>query len=204
MTANKTKAELFLCDGRWNSGEEFSGMVICSGSWNGKADHMDEKIFYYTDGEPVIGEHGDFVITTAELMGDYHGEEESEDALLVSVTFEHFTHDDLEAGEPSERGYDVERETVDWNTLERYAQDYGVHEASSSQPSEFVWFSSTSPREDREHFEQGIHKYYSLHVHEINGEKPTAEDMQRIADFIGVRFDQPLSDTSIDSNRARG
>ena len=76
MTTDKTKAELFLCDGHWNTGEEFYGMVVCSGSWNGKADHVDEGIFYYTDGEPVIGQHSDFVFTTAELMGDYQESDE--------------------------------------------------------------------------------------------------------------------------------
>ena len=55
-----------------------------------------------------------------------------------------------------------------------------------------IWFNSTSPREDREHFEQGIDKFYSLHVHEVNGHEPEAEDYQKVANLIGVKFDRPI------------
>lgn len=40
--------------------------------------------------------------------------------------------------------------------------------------------------------EQGVHKYYSLHIHEVNGHRPEPADIQRIADLICVRFDHPL------------
>ena len=143
-------------------------------------------------------------MTTEKTFPEKDLENESEDTYVISVTFEKFTHDDLEAGEASERGVDIERETVDKDTLERYAQDYGISEASSSQSSEHVWFNSTSPREDKAYFESGVHQYFGLHVHEINGEKPTAEDMQQVAEVIGVRFDQPLADHSLDANRVKG
>lgn len=58
---------LFICDGRWHDNNEtFQGMVVSDGDWDGIEDAKDEKIFFYTDGEPVIGDHGEFVIEHAE------------------------------------------------------------------------------------------------------------------------------------------
>lgn len=58
---------LFICDGRWHDNNEtFQGMVVSDGDWDGVEDAKDEQIFFYTDGEPVIGDHGEFVIEHAE------------------------------------------------------------------------------------------------------------------------------------------
>lgn len=62
--------KLFICDGYWfDNGSVFSGMVVADGSWNGLEDAIDERIFYYTDGFPVVGDHGEFIITKAEEYG---------------------------------------------------------------------------------------------------------------------------------------
>lgn len=58
---------LFICDGRWHDNNEtFQGMVVSDGDWDGIEDAKDEQIFFYTDGEPVMGDHGEFVIDHAE------------------------------------------------------------------------------------------------------------------------------------------
>lgn len=58
---------LFICDGRWHDNNQtFQGMVVSDGDWDGIEDAKDEQIFFYTDGEPVIGDHGEFVIEHAE------------------------------------------------------------------------------------------------------------------------------------------
>ena len=58
---------LFICDGYWvDNKQSFKGMVTSDGHWDGLEDAKDERIFYYTDGEPVVGDHGEFVITKAE------------------------------------------------------------------------------------------------------------------------------------------
>ena len=56
---------LYYCTGEWKSGEQFDCVIVSSGSWNGKCDTDDEQIFFYTDGLPVLGDHGDFTITDA-------------------------------------------------------------------------------------------------------------------------------------------
>ena len=57
---------LYNCKGHWIDGVEFDEAIISDGSWNGIEDALDEGIFYYTDGESIIGDHGDFVIVSAE------------------------------------------------------------------------------------------------------------------------------------------
>ena len=39
-------------------------MTVALGEWDGIEDAEDERIFYYLDGKPAIGEHSDFVITS--------------------------------------------------------------------------------------------------------------------------------------------
>jgi len=56
--------DTFNCDGFWNDTKEsFFGMIVANYSWDGLEDTKDQKIFFYTDGLPVIGNHGEFTIT---------------------------------------------------------------------------------------------------------------------------------------------
>jgi hypothetical protein len=58
---------LFICDGRWHDNNEtFQGVIVSDGDWDGIEDAKDEQIFFYTDGDPVMGDHGEFVIEHAE------------------------------------------------------------------------------------------------------------------------------------------
>lgn len=117
-----------------------------------------------------------------------------EDEYVISIYSERWTEEDKEAGEPGERLVEVERETVDADELQRYGWDHGISEASASDPraAPHLWFFSTEPDMDREYFEEGIDKYYSLHIHEMNGREPGAEDYQKVANLIGVKFDRPI------------
>ncbi len=116
------------------------------------------------------------------------------ETFLISVYCERWTQEDLEAGQFSQGEAEIERQAIDAEDLQRIAQDYGLDSPSASDPrhTPYLWFSSSTPREDRVYFEQGVHKYYSLHIHEANDHRPEPADYQRIADLIGVRFDHPL------------
>jgi hypothetical protein len=59
---------LYNCKGHWSDGIEFDDVIISDGSWNGIEGTLDEGIFYYTDGESIIGDHGDFFIVSAEPL----------------------------------------------------------------------------------------------------------------------------------------
>jgi hypothetical protein len=60
---------LYLCEGYWkgNPTDTFEWRIISDGTWNGKADYEDEQIFFYTNGSPVMGDQGDFVVTSTEV-----------------------------------------------------------------------------------------------------------------------------------------
>ena len=66
-------SKMFNCDGYWKTDisagtteTSFSNMIVSDDEWDGIEDAKDEKVFFYTDGYPVVGDHGEFVITKAE------------------------------------------------------------------------------------------------------------------------------------------
>ena len=65
------KYKKFSANGYWLDQDDkrlgaFFGMVISPDEWDGVDDDEDSKIFYYTDGEPLLGKHSDFEITEIE------------------------------------------------------------------------------------------------------------------------------------------
>lgn len=121
----------------------------------------------------------------------------------VSVTYEVITDESAECGDVAERGYEREREDFDEDGLQRLVRDYGFSQPSSSHLDDRMWFSTESPREDRAYFEDGERRFFSLHLHSVNGEEPTLEDYADIArmarismpdlDKVGTRI-QPEDD----------
>lgn len=96
------------------------------------------------------------------------------------------------ANETAHTQVEIDRETVDAETLQRYGKDYGISEASSSHLSanqQSLWFYSVTPREDRAYFEHGVETYYSLHLHAVDDRNPEAKDYRAVADMINVRID---------------
>jgi hypothetical protein len=59
---------LFICTGHWvDTTERFDQMVVSDCEWDGIEDAKDEQIFFYTDGDAVVGDHGDFIVESAEV-----------------------------------------------------------------------------------------------------------------------------------------
>ncbi len=106
----------------------------------------------------------------------------------VSVTYSVVTDESEEHGDAAERGYEHEREDFDVDELQRLVRDFGISEPSSTRLDERMWFSSTSPREDRAYFEQGESRFFSLHLHSVNGEAPTLEDFADIARMARINM----------------
>lgn len=117
-----------------------------------------------------------------------------DDAYVISILCERWTLPYLESGGASTRDIELDRVTFNADDLVRHSRDYGISEPSSTDPSMTpnIWFRSTYPREERAYFEQGVEKYYSLHIHEVNGHPPGSAEYQRVADLVGVRFDQAV------------
>lgn len=50
-------------NGFWHDdGTKFEGMCVANEVWDGIEDAEDEQVFYYLDGKPILGDHGDFTI----------------------------------------------------------------------------------------------------------------------------------------------
>jgi hypothetical protein len=59
---------LYVCSGYWkDTGQRFENYIACDGEWDGIEDTRDLNIFFYTDGLPVMGDHGDFVIDRVDV-----------------------------------------------------------------------------------------------------------------------------------------
>ena len=51
-------------NGFWNdNGKPFFNMSVTEEVWDGVEDQDDQDIFYYMEGTPILGDHGDFTIT---------------------------------------------------------------------------------------------------------------------------------------------
>ncbi|PLC48082.1 hypothetical protein CR159_20070 [Pollutimonas subterranea] len=117
------------------------------------------------------------------------------DIFVVSVHCECWTHEERDASEAGTHEIEIDHVTADAHDLVRHGREYGLSESSCADPrmSSDIWFRSTYPREDRAYFEQGVQKYYSLHIHDVNGHRPEPADYQRIANLINVRFDHAFN-----------
>jgi len=118
--------------------------------------------------------------------------EEDTPSYVVSIYSEQRTTVLDLAQETGHTQVEIDHETVDTDTLRRYAQDYDISQASSSHIApgdDRLWFYSVTPREDRAYFEQGVETYYSLHVHAVDNRDPQAHDYQQLAKLIGVRLE---------------
>ncbi len=111
--------------------------------------------------------------------------------LIVSVTYEKFLPLDFDEGEASDIGFLVEDEEVNFEDIVHFASQYGFNAAGASDSN--TWLNSTNADQDREYFEQGIEKFYSLHIQQVDGKQPSAEQIRTIANVIFSKAAAPLS-----------
>lgn len=124
----------------------------------------------------------DKALTDADQLVDDYG---------ISIFCERSSDDDSDIQTEVEAV--IEMEILALTDVVHECKKYGIDRASMSQPQAGVslLFQSTTPPEDREFFEQGVHKTYSLHIHSVNGASPTPEDYRRIGRAIGAPFLTP-------------
>lgn len=111
--------------------------------------------------------------------------------LIVSVTYEKFLPIDFDAGETSDTGFLVKDEEVSFKDIAHFASQYGFNAASASDVDRTTWFNSTDADQDREYFEQGMEKFYSLHIQKVDGQRPSAEQIRTIANVIFAKASIP-------------
>lgn len=96
---------------------------------------------------------------------------------LYAVTYEIITPESSEQGDAEGRGWEVNytKDTLE-NIISIGKHTYGVNEPSSSVPHTDMWWSSTSPDNNRNYFEKGEEKYYSLHIKHLDNTKLTTQE----------------------------
>lgn len=159
-----------------------------------------KKIIKKSIGGLLFGEGGDFISKhlsdlknkRKKIRFDLGGTMQGNKKYKYSVTFQTITPESAEAGDYESQGFEVE-ETID--ELQDILQDgvnrYGVSEPSSisykdgvGKVSSGCWWSSSSPDNDRDYFEKGIEKYYSLHIRNIDGSELSDEEAQFVNDKL--------------------
>lgn len=110
--------------------------------------------------------------------------------VVASLYREDWTPEDIEHGERSEAAETVaDNETFTWSELIRKAQDCGINQRSrSGKVSDDEWFSSSDPECHRQFIEEGIHSYYSLHIHLVNGLKPDNLILEAFCECMNIGF----------------
>jgi len=93
-----------------------------------------------------------------------------------SITFQETTEDSREVSDYSNSGYIIENESdIIGNILKKANQVYGIY-----YPIYFGGWESTYPEQDRDYFEKGVEKYYTLFIKNEDGTDITEEEY----DFI--------------------
>jgi hypothetical protein len=111
---------------------------------------------------------------------------------VISIYSEQRAIDFDQDQETGQTQIEIDHETVDAETLQRYGRDYGISQATSTHLSaqeKNLWFYSVTPREDRAYFEKGIETYYSLHIHTVDDREPQAQDYRQIGALIDLRLE---------------
>lgn len=89
-----------------------------------------------------------------------------------SITFSSWDEESLEAGETNDIGFEVQEDSDTIGEILSLANErYGIY-----YPLSFGIWESTEPEEDKDFFEKGIRKYYTLHITNEDGTEISQEE----------------------------
>ncbi len=136
----------------------------------------------------IAGQLVDLKLQRKKVRFDLGGTLEGDKKYQYSVTYQTITPESAEEGDFDSQGFEVEK-TIDelQDILQEAVNRYYIHEPSSTKngkPVSGTWWSSVSPNTDRDYFEKGIEKYYSLHVSNIDGTELSDEEAQLITNKL--------------------
>lgn len=129
------------------------------------------------------------VLSQAGMPANAEPDDEPEDNRIftVSVTYEVVTEESAENGDAEERGYEIEREDMDYEDFCRLLKDRNYSQPSSSHITDRMWFSTPDAEQGRAFFEKGESKYYAVHLHSVDGQPPALEDYAEVARLAGAK-----------------
>jgi len=92
--------------------------------------------------------------------------------FIYSITYQHSDEESSELGEFKEIGFEVEKSTDTIGKILKLAnENYNIY-----YPISVGNWESTSPVEDRDYWEKGIHKFYVLHINNEDGTSISEEE----------------------------
>lgn len=92
--------------------------------------------------------------------------------FIYSITYQHTDEESSELGEFKEIGFEVEKSTDTIGKILKLAnENYNIY-----YPISVGNWESTSPVEDRDYWEKGIHKFYVLHINNEDGTSISEEE----------------------------
>lgn len=107
---------------------------------------------------------------------------------VVSVTYDTVTPEDIEIGEPSDRGFEIEEEDMDLDDLAACVRKYGFSECSESPLSSGrAWFSTTNEAD----YKTGEAINYCLHIRDKKGQPLEVQAFTALAKALELKFKSP-------------
>lgn len=98
--------------------------------------------------------------------------------FTYGVTYETITPESAEDGDAEDRGWEVEYTQAPlFEIVDLAKHTYGTSEPSSSVVNSYTWWTSPDPVNDRNYFEKGESKYYSLHIKDMTDREAQIIDM---------------------------
>lgn len=140
----------------------------------------------------IAGQMIDLQLTRKKVRFQLGGTMEGDKKYKYSITYQTVTPESAEDGDYADNGYVIQDEVEELqDILQEAVNRYGIYEPSSvgykdgkRSVSAGCWWSSTSPDTDRDYWEKGHEKYYSLHINNIDGSELNQEESQFITDKL--------------------
>lgn len=125
----------------------------------------------------IAGQLIDLDIKKKKVRFDLGGSVEGNKKYKYGITYQLVTPESAENGDFEDTGWEREYAVEELqDILQDAVNRYGIYEPSGSPVHGGVWWSSVSPDTDRDYFEKGHEKYYSLHITNVDGSELTDEE----------------------------
>lgn len=110
----------------------------------------------------------------------------------LAITFELVTPESCEVGDFEETGYEVETHIGTLEDIVDYVYSYGPFDESACYPvCPHCWFMNVDCVQDRDYWEKGYRKSYSIHIKNEKGKDLTQTEIEFIQKVVAdkIRFD---------------
>lgn len=132
----------------------------------------------------VAGQFIDLRIKKKSFSYAAGGTIEGNKKFLYSITYQLVTPESAEHGDYEKQGYEVEKQEAELQDILRDAvNNYGIYSTTGT-ISAGISFESLTPDHDRDYFEKGHEKYYTLHITHLDGSDLNYDESSFVANKL--------------------